>query len=55
LGDAQYWKGVPRGAEKTLLERLEQIRAEKARRGQVKRAPSEHRDTEPKTKGKGEK
>ena len=36
LGDARYWKGVPRGVEKVLLERLEQIRAEKARLGQGK-------------------
>lgn len=32
IGDAQYWKGIPRGREKELLERLEQIKAEKARR-----------------------
>jgi putative ATPase len=36
LGDARYWKGVPRGLEKELLERLEQIKAEKARRGRGK-------------------
>ncbi|HKW51044.1 MAG TPA: replication-associated recombination protein A, partial [Candidatus Eisenbacteria bacterium] len=47
LGDARYWKGVPRGLEKELLERLEQIRAEKARRGQAK--------AERKSKGKGKK
>lgn len=32
LGDAQYWKGVARGFEKELMERLERIRAEKAKR-----------------------
>ena len=32
LGDARYWIGVPRGAEKDLVERLEKIRAEKERR-----------------------
>jgi len=32
LGDARYWRGVPRGAEKELAERLERIRAEKERR-----------------------
>jgi putative ATPase len=32
LGDARYWTGVPRGAEKELAERLERIRAEKERR-----------------------
>ena len=33
LGDARYWKGVARGFEKELLDRLERIRAEKAKRG----------------------
>jgi len=32
LGDTRYWRGVPRGAEKDLAERLERIRAEKDRR-----------------------
>jgi putative ATPase len=32
LGDARYWQGVARGAEKELAERLERIRAEKERR-----------------------
>ena len=32
LGDARYWRGVPRGAEKELAERLERMRAEKERR-----------------------
>jgi putative ATPase len=32
LGDARYWKGVARGAEKELAERLERIRAAKAKR-----------------------
>jgi putative ATPase len=32
LGDARYWEGVARGAEKELKERLERIRAEKERR-----------------------
>ncbi|HEX7077507.1 MAG TPA: replication-associated recombination protein A [Candidatus Eisenbacteria bacterium] len=32
LGEARYWRGVPRGAEKELAERLERIRAEKAKR-----------------------
>ncbi len=32
LGDARYWKGVARGFEKELVERLERIRAEKAKR-----------------------
>ncbi|MGH7681415.1 MAG: replication-associated recombination protein A, partial [Candidatus Eiseniibacteriota bacterium] len=32
LGDVSYWKGVARGAEKELAERLERIKAEKAKR-----------------------
>jgi putative ATPase len=32
LGDAHYWKGVARGLEQELTERLERIRAEKERR-----------------------
>ncbi len=32
LGDVTYWKGVARGAEKELVERLERIKAEKAKR-----------------------
>ncbi|MGE5176420.1 MAG: replication-associated recombination protein A [Hyphomicrobiales bacterium] len=32
LGDARYWRAVARGAEKELGERLERIRAEKAKR-----------------------
>ncbi len=32
LGDVTYWKGVARGFEKELLERLERIKAEKAKR-----------------------
>jgi putative ATPase len=32
LGDARYWRGVARGAEKELAERIERIRAEKERR-----------------------
>ena len=43
LGDARYWEGIPRGFEKTLLERLEEIRAEKARRGRGKAESKEKR------------
>ena len=32
LGDARYWEGVARGAEKELKERLERIRKEKEKR-----------------------
>ncbi|HET9253068.1 MAG TPA: replication-associated recombination protein A [Candidatus Eisenbacteria bacterium] len=32
LGDARYWEGVARGAEKELKERLERIREEKEKR-----------------------
>ena len=32
MGEPRYWHGVPRGAEKALVERLERIRAEKERR-----------------------
>jgi putative ATPase len=32
LGEARYWKGVARGLEKELTERLDRIRAEKERR-----------------------
>jgi putative ATPase len=32
LGEPQYWKGVPRGLEKELVERSERIKAERARR-----------------------
>ena len=32
LGDARYWRGVARGAEKELAERIERIREEKERR-----------------------
>jgi putative ATPase len=41
LGDVQYWKGVARGVEKELVERLERIRAAKAKlaRGSRGRGP----------------
>ena len=32
MGEPRYWQGVPRGAEKDLVERLERIRREKERR-----------------------
>ncbi len=32
MGEPRYWQGVPRGAEKDLVERLERIRQEKERR-----------------------
>ena len=51
LGDVQYWKGVSRGLEKELMERLERIRAAKARlaRGEGKQhSGSDPESTPPK-------
>ena len=36
LGDVRYWRGVARGLERELTERLERIRAEKERRREKK-------------------
>jgi putative ATPase len=49
MGEPRYWHGVPRGAEKELAERLEQIRKEKERLRENRPAK-----TERKPKGKAE-
>jgi putative ATPase len=50
MGEPRYWHGVPRGAEKELADRLEQIRKEKER---LRENPPAKTERKPKGKAEG--